>query len=113
MTKPPKDLGPAGRRLFTSIADEFDLEIFEELLLLEAARCADRLDTLAAAQKGADLVITNSRGDLVTSPFLVEARMQQINLTRLLASLRLPQGESDARPQRRGAARGAYVRSAG
>lgn len=78
-------------------------------MLIEACRVADRLDALAEAQAGAALTTTNARGDVVASPYLVEARQQQIVLARLLAALRLPDDDAgEHRPQRRGAPRGAY-----
>lgn len=93
---------------------EYELDIHEEFLLVEACRCADRLERLAEMSATAPLVVQNSRGDEVMNPSLVEARQQAVTLTRLLASLRLPSGEEAGRPQRRGAARGAYgVRSVG
>lgn len=106
--KTPAGLGSSGRRLFRSVADEWELDVHEQLLLLQAARCADRLDELADAQKGQPLTTQNARGEDVTSPLIVESRQQSLALARLLASLRLPSGETDERPQRRGAARGAY-----
>jgi hypothetical protein len=56
--------------------------------------------------------VQNNRGDLIVQPLLVEQRQQSLVLARLLASLRLPSGETAegdlVRPQRRGAARGSY-----
>lgn len=105
----PAGLNACGRRLWRSVVDEYELDVHEELLLVEACRCADRLERLAELVASAPLVTPNTRGDEVTHPSVVEARQQQIALTRLLASLRLPSGEMAERPQRRGAARGAYV----
>lgn len=54
---------------------------------------------------------TNAKGDLIAHPAMVEARQQAIVLARLVASLRLPSGETAdglVRSQRRGAARGSY-----
>jgi hypothetical protein len=106
--KPPRGLGASGKRLWQSVTDGFDLDAWEEQLLLEACRCADRLDQLAADAAEGPLVVTNHRGDRVSHPSLVEARQQQIVFSRLLASLRLPAGEETGRPQRRGGARGSY-----
>jgi len=39
---------------------------------------------------------------------LTESRQQSLTLARLLASLRLPSGEEEGRPQHRGAVRGTY-----
>ena len=49
----PPGLGTSGKRLWRSVVSEFELQVHEEILLLEAARCADRLDRLAEeASKG-------------------------------------------------------------
>lgn len=108
--KTPRGLGTAGKKLWRSIVDEYEIEEHEALLLIEACRVSDRLDALAIAQKSAPLTVTNARGDEVASPYLVESRQQAIVLSRLIASLRLPTGDEgeEKRPQRRGGARGTY-----
>lgn len=105
---PPKGLEHGGKELWRSIAKEYELDVHEQALLLQASRTVDRLDALAEALADAPLTTTNFKGDEVTNPLLVESRQQSLTLARLLASLRLPSGEEDERPQRRGAARGAY-----
>jgi len=111
---PPDGLKDAGRRLWLSVLGGWEIDAWEQLLLLQACRCADRLDELAAIASTAPAVVTNAKGDATPHPAIVEARQQSIVLTRLLASMRLPVGdESDLtgnmrRPQRRGAARGSY-----
>jgi hypothetical protein len=107
-TKPESMASSGGQRLWRSVAGDYGPDVHEELLLIEACRCADRLDRLAKDSADAPLVVTNSRGDQVSHPSLVESRQQQITLSRLLASLRLPSGEETGRPQRRGASRGSY-----
>jgi hypothetical protein len=108
---PPVELGPAGSALWASLVDRYDLEQHELALMLQACRCCDRLDALAAAAATATVVTT--KGDIATHPALVESRQQSLTLARLLASLRLPLGESDdgslARPQVRGGARKPYA----
>jgi hypothetical protein len=108
--KAPAGLAPAGRKLWASVTDLYDLEVYEELLLLQAARCVDQLDRLATEAASGPVTVTNYKGDHVANPALTEGRQQAIVLSRLLASLRLPSGEEfgEARPQRRGASRGAY-----
>jgi hypothetical protein len=101
-------VGTAGRKLWRSIVKDYDLEEHELLLLREAARTVDALDRLTAEIADGRLTTYNSKGDLIPHPALVEARQQRIVLTRLFASMRLPSGDDEARPQRRGAARGAY-----
>jgi hypothetical protein len=108
----PKGLNPAGRRLWRAILSDFDLDEHELAVLVVACRAVDRLEDVAAALADAPLTTKNARGDLVAHPLLVEQRQQSITLTRLLASLRLPTGETEdgelIRPQRRGGARGTY-----
>ncbi len=103
----PAGLASTGRRLWQSVLEDYELDVHEQLLLREACRCADRLDLLAAELSG-PVLQTNGRGEPSAHPALAEGRAQQLTLARLLASLRLPSGEMAGRPQRRGAARGAY-----
>lgn len=106
----PAGLGPSGSKLWRSVLDVYDLDEHEELLLLQACRCADRLDALAAVVADSGPLTTTSKGDVATHPAVVEGRQQSLTLARLLASLRMPSGDEAemSRPQRRGAARGSY-----
>jgi hypothetical protein len=74
----PRDLEPAGRRLWRSVVEKYpELTIGEELLLVEAARTADlcdRLNTAAALPQ-------RPRGTLV------ELRAQRLTLAKLVAAL--------------------------
>jgi hypothetical protein len=108
--RPPKGLGTAGRRLWRSVVEEFELDEHERVLLVQACRTVDRLDDIAAGLVGQPLTVENFRGDPVAHPLLNEQRQQSLTLGRLLASLRMPTGDEEAegRPQRRGGARGAY-----
>lgn len=101
----PPGLGPRGRRLWKAITAEFSLAENEAVLLTEACRTADALDSLAAAV-AADGPMLEGK----PHPAIVESRQQRLTLARLLASLRVPEDpeESAGRPQRRGAARGTY-----
>lgn len=76
-----------------------------------------RLDRLQAAAADEPLVVPGKTGP-TSNPLLVEARLQTTVAARLVASLRIPDeaavapsGNSTApsRPQKRGAARGAYA----
>lgn len=108
VTPAPTGLDESGTRLWDSVAEGFDLDVHEQLLLLQACRTADLLDRLARRAEGAELTVVNAKGEQVTAPWITEHRQQSLVLARLLASLRLPSGEDDERPQRRGAARGSY-----
>lgn len=104
----PRELGESGARLWESVVEHYDLDVHEELLLLQACRTADLLDRLARRADGAELTVINAKGEQVTAPWITEHRQQSLVLARLLASMRMPSGEEDGRPQRRGAARGSY-----
>jgi hypothetical protein len=106
----PKRLAASGRRLWQSVVGEYDLDVHEELVLLQACRCADRLDRLDEAAASSSVTVVNHRGDQVPHPALTESRQQSIVLARLIAALRMPTGDVEdlSRPQRRGAPRGVY-----
>ncbi|MFJ3290386.1 hypothetical protein ACIPMW_34480 [Streptomyces sp. NPDC086669] len=108
VTPVPDGLDESGTRLWESVADSFDLDVHEQLLLLQACRTADLLDRLSAEAARGRLTVRNAKGEEVTNPVITEHRQQSLVLARLLASLRMPSGEEDERPQRRGAARGSY-----
>jgi hypothetical protein len=105
-------LGPPGGALYDSVADRYELDQHEHQLLVEAARTADTLAALDAAARARGPIIETPQGPRA-NPAIVEARAQRITLARLLAALRLPQGEegdtqASARPQRRSGARAPY-----
>ena len=111
-------MGAAGRRLWSSVVDVYDLEEHERALLVEAVRTVDLLADLDAAVRKEGALVASPLGGMKAHPAAVEARQQRICLARLLAALRLPAGaEGDrqvsARPPRRVGVRGVYaVRSA-
>lgn len=103
----PDDLRDRGRAIWASVADDFDLNDHERALLHEAARVADRLDSLDEVVRREGVTISSPQG-VKAHPALTEARQQGITFSRLIAALRIPD-EDDARPQRRGGARGHYA----
>lgn len=100
--RPPRGIGRAGRVMWASIADRFDLEPHELELLRQIARVADRIEACDVAVD-AEGVLVEGR----THPLLIESRLQRLTLGRLVAALRLPDSQ-DVRPQRRGGFRRAY-----
>ena len=97
--------------------DGYELESHELVLLREACRAQTRLDQLAHVIDVEGTTTTGSKGQTVTHPALSEARQTQLTLARLIAALRMPQGEddgrrstvtADGRPQHRGGPRGLY-----
>ena len=112
--KTPQGLRAPGKRLWSSVVDEFDLDEHELAMLVESCRTVDVLDLLDAKVRDEGPTVKGPQGTKA-NPALVEARQERIALARLLAVLRLPAGEEGAdeksgtrRPQRRVGARGAY-----
>ncbi|MFQ1000469.1 hypothetical protein [Modestobacter sp. SSW1-42] len=102
----PPGLKAAGKRLWASVTDEYDLDVHEEALLLEACRTKDLLNELDSTVRREGVVIPGEQGPRV-HPAVTEARLQKTSLNQLIASLRLP-NEEGTRPQRRGSARRSY-----
>ena len=112
--KPPAGTRAGGRRLWTSVVKDYDLEEHELALLTEAVRTVDLLDELDAAVRRDGPLVESPQGTKA-HPAAVEARQQRIALARLLAALRMPTGAEDerpadslTRPQRRSGVRGTY-----
>jgi hypothetical protein len=122
---PPGGLSSAALALWWSILagegadhDGYELEAHELALLREAVRAQSRCDVLDAVIAAEGPTSTGSKGQAVVHPALIEARQTQLTLARLVAALRMPQGEddgrrstatNDGRPQQRGGARGLYA----
>jgi hypothetical protein len=106
---PKTGLSAAGKRLWLAVTKDYVLDEHERRLLLEACRTVDLLDRLEAAVRRDGPLVSSPQGERA-HPAAVEARQQRITLARLLAALRLPDEEADARPGRRPAgARGVYA----
>ncbi len=104
---PPDDLGATGLALWRKLADVYEFEAQDLVVVTEACRVKDRLDALDAVVRSEGVTVTSPQG-VKAHPALTESRQQQIVLTRLVASLRLPD-EDGEREQRRGGARGTYA----
>jgi hypothetical protein len=113
VTAPPPGTKAAGRRLWDDLLADYELDEHELALLREAVRTVDLLDALARIVADEGPMVDTPAGPRV-HPAAVEARQQRLTLARLLASLRLPAGESGdekegtRRPQRRSGLRGVY-----
>lgn len=92
--------------MWIDLVAHLDLDRHETQVLHEACRVADRCDELDKALRKSGSVLPSGK----SSPLLVEARLQQITLARLLAALRLPEDISNPkqRPQRHAGVRGTY-----
>jgi hypothetical protein len=99
----PRGLKPAGRQLWDSVLDQFELEEYERSLLLQCCQTADIIADLQAT--------IETLGVDCAGRELAEIRQQRLTFARLVVALRLPNGlEEDGRerrPQRRGI-RGVY-----
>lgn len=114
---PPKGTGTSGKKLWKAVHDDWQLEPHEVTLLTEACRTVDALDELQKSVDSEGAIVPDRFGSPRAHPALVEARQLRIALARLLAALRLPDGEEGdegaGRRQRRVGARGTYsLRSA-
>ena len=89
-----------GRELWDEINGNYPLNVGQRILLLEAARCKDRLDVIDASMAGKAFV------DWPPSA-LTASNTTSNNLAKLLASLRL--GDIKNRGGRGEAVRGAYA----
>lgn len=107
--KPPQDtFGPRGRDLWRSQqpkGGEPDLSAAERVLLEEACRLADRLDTLDQILRGDTMAWLrvsvpegSDVGTLIVDKALSEARQQQVALKTLLAELRQSRATRSPRP---------------
>ncbi len=79
--------------MWRRIVGAYELREDELVLLEQAARVADTLALLEAGMRGAPLLVTGSMGQQREHPLLSEARQQRGQLARLLAQLKLPDGD--------------------
>lgn len=106
----PPGTRAAGRRLWRSIVEVWELDAHERALLVEAVRTVDVLDELEQTVRDDGAMIDTQAGPK-PHPAAVEARQQRLTLARLLAALRLPDAPGEKRPRRPSGAgaRGAYA----
>lgn len=86
----PAGLDRRGRAFWRSATGRYSFSDGELLLLEEACRSLDVLDSLAVAIAGQGVTVAGSKGQTRANPLLVEARGQKLALARLIAALRLP-----------------------
>lgn len=107
----PAHLLAGGRALWSSVTGDYELAGHERAVLLRAAEVVDALDDLQHAINESGRVV-----DGRPNACLVEHRQQSALLSRLLASLRLPEDDDEQavreskvkQAQRRGGARSPY-----
>ncbi len=106
----PAGLDKAGKALWRSVTDVFDLdeEPHKVQVLTQACRVADIIAELDDHADEAPLTVKGSAGQPVIQPTLAEARFQRGLLATLLGRLGLPdndEDEDDPKTRRRNAAR--------
>ncbi len=90
----PRNLAAAGRSLWRSVVDTYELRPDELLLLEKACRTADESARLDEETRTAPLMVTGSTGQQRHNPLLNEARQTRALLGALLKQLALPDEES-------------------
>lgn len=94
MTPTPRGLRAAGRRLWSSVLDDFELDESASAVLAEAAHTVDLLADLRRELAETPAVIESAQGPRV-HPMLVEIRQQRLALAKLVTSLGLPKELAD------------------
>lgn len=102
----PAGLDAAGRKLWRSVASEYEMTEHEAAQLEEACRVRDRIAQLRALVDAEGLMLASSQGSRL-HPAIAETRQQQLALARLLATLGVPGLDEDELPAARGV-RGVY-----
>jgi hypothetical protein len=87
----PRGLKAAGKRLWASVTDDYDLDPPEATLLGEACRMVDLLADLRSEVARSGLMVDSSQGIRV-NPAAVEARQLALALAKPVGSLGLPKG---------------------
>lgn len=85
----PAGLGPAGRRLWRSVVEVFDVEGHHAQILALACHQADIADRLTAEAEAEGLIVAGASGQRRHHPALTEARLASVAAARIIASLGL------------------------
>jgi hypothetical protein len=85
----PRGLGVAGKRLWTAVMDEFNLDGSAIEKLVQACQTTDLLHDLQAKVADTPAIIESPSGPRI-HPLLVELRQQRLVLTKLIGALGLP-----------------------
>ncbi|MGW0161438.1 terminase [Mycobacterium sp. NPDC003323] len=99
MTTTPRGLKAGGRRLWSSVTTDFELDESSAAVLAEACYTVDLLAALRAKLADTPPIIDGNQGPR-THPLLVELRMQRLALAKLIASIGLPKELADDQPGR-------------
>lgn len=98
----PQGLGTAGKRLWTTTLDEFELEAEPQKIeiLTHACRVTDKIAELGKAQRGEPLTVLGSARQLTIHPLIAEVRFQRGLLAQLLGKLGLPDTDEQIEAKR-------------
>jgi hypothetical protein len=96
----PAGLGPAGRKLWTTMTAELEFEPREVTILQAACRQADDIARLEAVVKSEGSSIKGSKNQSRLHPALPELRQGRLALGRLLAALDIPVSMAAPQPVR-------------
>lgn len=88
-SRAPSRLGAAGRKLWQTITEGYDLREDERQALLAACRTVDELERLQAALKHVPAVVEGSKGQTRPHPLYAEVRAHRLALRQLLAAVGL------------------------
>jgi uncharacterized protein with von Willebrand factor type A (vWA) domain len=97
----PDGLQKAGKRVWSGILAEFDLDERELLVLEQAARQADSVAALEAEIEASGLVNPGSKGQMRLSPTVTELRQARLAVSKLLSDLALPDTDEESSITRR------------
>lgn len=86
-------LGARGRAFWDAVQEEYEFDVHEAEVLLEACRALDVIDSLAASVEDAGVMTVGSQGQPVLHPAVSELRQQQAAVARLLTQLNLDAAE--------------------
>lgn len=88
-TADTRGLNSAGRRLWESVTEAYDLRADEKAVLRQACFTVDTIEALRKKHEslGNPLLETGSTGQTVTHPLVLELRAQRAQLPRLLSSI--------------------------
>lgn len=88
MQQAPEGPREAGRELWASVADSFELQPHELEALAAACRTADELARLEEALKDAPPTVEGSTGQTRVHPLFAEVRAHRLAMSKLLARAR-------------------------
>ena len=80
------EFGPAGEELFVALTEGREVSAAHRVLIVNAARLADKCDELSAAV-GGRLTVVNSQGTETINPLISELRMVTSALSQVLGKL--------------------------